>query len=219
MLYGQVLSVSSCPSAAVHAAERSQLPVALAGNRQLLPTCHVQRFETALWRVVLQLLLNALKCWKVISTQIIPNAYMFPCEGRTCTMLSSVGVRSLFMSPPLFQALSQFIFVSSQVSVQTMKRNFRGLAAALWMWAQVDEELPRLLLSSFNRVRSSWSDVVALVRWISLSSFKNKSGVCGCLKCVEPSGRHKIARLFSTRLLWPLFSLDFCCFIETSDSR
>lgn len=61
----RVLSVSTCPSAAVHAAERSKLPVALAGNRQLLPTCHVQRFETALWHVVLQLLLNALKCKKV----------------------------------------------------------------------------------------------------------------------------------------------------------
>lgn len=53
------------------------------------------------------------------------------------------------------------------------------------MRAQVDDELPGLLLSSFNRVRSFCSDVVALVCCLSLSSFKNKLGVCGCLKCVE----------------------------------
>lgn len=92
------------------------------------------------------------------------------------------------------------------------------------MRAQVDDELPGLLLSSFNRVRSFCSDVVALVCCLSLSSFKNKLGVCGCFKmCGEHSGRHR--SLFLTRLLWvtvslqPLFSLDHCCFIETSDSR
>lgn len=62
-------------------------------------------------------------------------------------------------------------------------------------------------------MRSFCSDVVALVCWISLSSFKNKLGVCGCLKCVESiravTGRSSFLDSFALGHCFVAASLQF----------
>lgn len=154
---------------------------------------------------------------------MIPNAYMFPCEGRTCRMLSSVGVRSIF-TPCLLH--SQVFLLSGLVTVYShffqgfspnfKEINFRGLGAA----GELCECGPRQMVNCPDCYEAVLTVCVVsvqmlqpLVCWISLSSFKNKLGVCGCLKCVESiravTGRSSFLDSFALGHCFVAASLQF----------